>query len=196
MVMTEADYVEQLWALLPPGPAWHRDLNPDLAQAFAGWASALFKADAQLVRLIEEADPRTTSDLLPDWERVAGLPDACAIAFGGDQTVGQRRAALLARLVSSGGMSIAYYTAVAQALGFAITVTEFRAPTVEDDVNLALVDDAWEAAWQINAPLATSGDMTVLDDVETPIAYWGNALLECVMQRLNRAGATLVFNYS
>jgi uncharacterized protein YmfQ (DUF2313 family) len=36
--------------------------------------------------LVEEADPRTVAELFADWESVAGLPDSCAAAFGGDQT--------------------------------------------------------------------------------------------------------------
>lgn len=196
MAVTELDYTEQAWALMPPGPAWDPELSPWLPGLLSGWAVTLLRVDAVISGLIDEADPRTTSALLPDWERVAGLPDSCVLAFGGNLTQAQRRAALLGRLVAKGGMSVSYYMQVAAALGYAITVTEFREPTVDDDVELALVGESWEAAWQVNAASTTSGELVVEDDVETPLAFSGNALLECVLARLNRAGATLVFNYS
>lgn len=196
MRITETDYVNQLWALLPPGPAWDRELNPDLAAAFTGWAAALFKADDQVTRMMEEADPRTASELFEDWERAAGLPDACAVAFGGVQSLGQRRAALLGRLTSKGGTSRAYYLSVMAALGYAATITEFQATGVGDDVSAPMYGEAWEASWQINAALNVVTVFDVTGDVESPLAWWGSALLECVLNRLNRAGATLVFKYS
>ncbi len=80
--------------------------------------------EAAFAALIDEADPRTTSLLLADWERVAGLPDACELAFGGEQSESQRRQALVARLLSQGGLSRAYYLDVIEALGYTATITE------------------------------------------------------------------------
>lgn len=194
--MTEADYVAQLLALLPPGPAWGAEDGQPLHDLLEGWAVSLSKTEARFRTLIDEADPRTTSALLADWERVAGLPDLCAVAFGGEQSEAQRRIALLTRLISKGGMSRAYYLSVIQALGYTATITEFHEMTVGDDVDAPIVGEAWEAAWQINAPLNSLAELTVSDDVETAIATWGDALLECVLNRINRAGAVLVFNYS
>ena len=194
--MTEAEYLAQLLALLPPGPAWSAEVGQPLHDLLRGWAVSLSKAEARFRALIEEADPRTTSALLSDWERVAGLPDDCVIAFGGEQTEPQRRMALVARLISKGGMSRAYYLSVIEALGYTASITEFHETTVDDDVDVELVGEAWAAAWQVNLPLNSITEIDVSDDVDTPLATWGDALLECVLNQINRAGAVLVFNYS
>lgn len=194
--MTAADYLAQLQALLPPGPAWPKDDDATLTRLLGALAAELARVDGRAQQLVEEADPRTVAELFSDWERVAGLPDACAQAFGGDQTMAQRRAALVGRLTTLGGQSPAYYIGVAAALGYAITITEFRAHTVNDDVEYPLFDESWTFAWQVNAALSTLTEITVESTVEDPIAAWGNSLLECVINRLKPAHTTVLFSYT
>lgn len=196
MVLTSTDYLRQLQALLPQGAAWPRDDDATITRLLAALADELARVDGRAMQLLEEADPRTTAELFYDWERVAGLPDACAIAFGGDQTVAQRRAALIGRLTTLGGQSAAYYVGLAAALGYAVTVTEFHAHTVNDDVEYPFYGDAWNFAWQINAALNTVTEITVDSTVEDPLAVWGNSLLECVINRLKPAHTTVLFSYT
>lgn len=196
MALTDADYLRQLQALLPPGPAWPKDDNATLTRLLSGLSVELARVNGRAVQLLEEADPRTTAELFLDWERVAGLPDTCAIAFGGDQTLAQRRAALLGRLATLGGQTPAYFIGVAAALGYAITITEFHAHTVNDDVNHPLYDVAWNFAWQVNAALNTITTLTVIGTVADPLASWGNALLECVINRLKPAHTSVIYSYT
>lgn len=196
MGMTAADYLAQLQALLPPGPAWPKDADATLTRLLGALAAELARVDGRAQQLVEEADPRTVAELFADWERVAGLPDTCAQAFGGDQTMAQRRAALVARLTTLGGQSPAYFIGLAAALGYAITITEFRAHCVNDDVEHPLYDTAWNFAWQVNAALNTITDITVDSTVEDPLAVWGNALLECVIKRLKPAQTAVLFSYN
>lgn len=196
MALADTDYLRQLQALLPPGPAWPKDDNALLTRLLSGLSEELARVDGRAWQIAEEADPRTVAELFADWERVAGLPDACAVAFGGTQTVAQRRAALVGRLAALGGQSPAYFIALAASIGYAITITEFRAHTVEDDVNYALYDSAWNFAWQVNAALNTINEITVDMTVEDPLAAWGNALLECVINRLKPAQTTVLYSYT
>lgn len=195
MVLTETDYLRQLQALLPPGPAWPKDDDATLTRLLGALAAELTRVDGRAQQLAEEADPRTVAELFADWERVAGLPDACAQVFGGDQTMAQRRAALVGRLTTLGGQSPAYFIGLAAALSYTITITEFRAHSVNDDVEFPLYGTAWNFAWQVNAALNTVTDITVDHTVEDPLAAWGNALLECVIGRLKPAQTTVLFSY-
>jgi len=194
--MTNADYLAQLQALLPAGPAWSREPDVFMTRLLDGLAAELARVDGRAWQLIEEADPRTVAELFADWERVAGLPDECAVAFGGEQTVAQRRAALLGRLTTLGGQSAAYFVGLAASLGYAITITEFDAHTVEHDVEHPLYGDAWNFAWQVNAALNSESEITVESDVDEPLAAWGNALLECVLKRVKPAHTHLIISYT
>lgn len=196
MALTDSDYLLQLQALLPNGPAWPRDDQATLTQLLSALSVELARVDGRAMTLIEEADPRTTAELFLDWEHVAGLPDACAEAFGGEQTLDQRRAALVGKLVTLGGQSPAYFIGLAAAIGYAITITEFHAHTVNDDVDYSILGEDWNFAWQVNAALNTVSELTISSGVDEPLAAWGNALLECVINRVKPAHTIALFSYT
>lgn len=196
MALIDTDYLHQLQALLPPGPAWPKDDESTLTRLLSSLAVELARVDGRAMQLVEEADPRATAELFADWERVAGLPDACAVAFGGDQTLAQRRAALVGRLTTLGGQSAAYFVGLAAALGYAITLSEFSEHSVLDDVEHPLYDAAWNFAWQVNAALNTVTELTVEGLADDPLSVWGNSLLECVIKRLAPAHTTVLFSYT
>ena len=196
MGMSRGDYLSQLQALLPQGPAWPREPDALLTRLLDGFAEEFARVDARADQLIEEADPRTTYELLADWERVAGLPGTCALLAGIDLTVEQRRAALVAKITERGGQSRAYFIALAALLGFTITITEFHEYSVNDDIESALNGEDWNFAWQINAPLNTVIDMTVASNVDTPLSVWGNALLECALSKDKPAHTVALFAYT
>lgn len=191
--MTADQYRDQLQALLPQGAVWPRDRGSTLSGILQGFALELARVDLRGEQLVEEADPRTTQEMLSDWERVAGLPDPCV---GPGQTTGQRRAALLQKLTKLGGQSPAYYVEVALALGFAITIDEYLEHTVEDDVENELFGTEWAYAWRVNSALNTVVELTVADTVDDPLAYWSNVPLECVISRLKPAHTVVIFAYS
>lgn len=195
MAMTSADYLLQLQELLPQGPAWPRE-DSFITRLLDGLSQELSRLDAKALGLADEADPRSTGELLADWERVAGLPDDCAVAFGGEQTTPQRRAALLSRLTNLGGQSAAYFETLAAAMGYTVTVQDFSQQSVENDVDAPLYGDAWTYAWQVNGILNEVSEISVDDTVSDPIAAWGSSLLECVFERLKPAHTNVLFSYT
>ncbi len=191
--MTADDYLSQLQALLPQGPAWPRDSSATLTMLLQAMADEMSRVDNRAAQLIDETDPRTTDELLADWERVAGLPDTCVAT---SQTTAQRRAALHAKLTTLGGQSAAYFIALAANLGYTVTITEFDQHTVIDDVNHPLYGQPWQFAWQVNAPQDTVGVLDVTGTVNDPLAWWGNEALECSINRLKPAHTHAMFAYS
>lgn len=79
MVLSAEAYLAQLQALLPPGSAWPRAANATLTKLLGALAEELARLDARALALIDEADGRSTLELLSDWERVCGLPDPCPL---------------------------------------------------------------------------------------------------------------------
>ena len=187
-IASAEDYEQQLNSLLPPGPAW---TTPDpLLRAFA---DDFARVHARALQLIEEGDPRTTVEMFSDWERNYGLPDACVSS---DQTLGQRRAALIARVTGLGGQSRAYFTALAAALGHTITITEFHPHSVNDSVAAPITGEEWAYVWQVNTAIAEVFQISVNDTVADPLAAWSNEALECVMNRLKPAHTIVLFAYT
>lgn len=85
-----AAYDRQMKALLPPGKIW-RKVASVLADFFLACAQELERVDQRGQDLINEADPRTTTELLPDFERVYKL-----VASG---SIDERRARLVAAVI-------------------------------------------------------------------------------------------------
>lgn len=125
-VRTEADYQQTFTALLPPGPAWEVERAPAVHRVLAGLAPEFARVEARAADMVNEADPLTVRELLPDWERVMGLPDLC---LGSTPSIEERRLAVQRRHVAVGGQSIPYFLSVAWAQGYPnARITEYRAP--------------------------------------------------------------------
>lgn len=188
------DYQAQIAALLPRGDAWPRALESTLQQLLAALAGELARVDARSVDLENESDPRLTSELLPDWERVAGLPDACVQV---PQTMQERRAALLARLTSSGGQSKAYYIELAARLGYGITIDEFKTEAAAITAGIPYTGTGWAHTWRVNAPQQSVRSFRVgRSAVGEPLRSWGNETLECALGHVKPAHTVLLFAYA
>jgi uncharacterized protein YmfQ (DUF2313 family) len=192
---TSEDYAQFVADLLPTGWAWPRDPDTVLMRTFAGLAVEFARVHRRDCDLLNESYPGSALETLSDWERVCGLPDPCIEPpLTGLQ---ERRAVVLAKLATRGGQSRAYYIAVAKALGFDISITEFFAfragrNRAGDPVNG--ID--WLYTWRITAALYTlwkfrAGRSTAGE----ALRRWGNRMLECVIDPLKPAHTILQFAY-
>lgn len=177
MAVTSQDYARQLRALLPQGRLWQFRPDAVFLQLLAGIAETFYRLHVRCAALARETDPRTTSELLPEWESTVGLPDGC-IPVG--STTEQRRAAVVARFTATGGASAAYFEAVAARYGYTVTVT-----------NVGL------HAWRISTPLsvgivhAKAGRSRAGDAIRS----FSNSQLECLFDRIKPAHTVLNFAY-
>ena len=193
MIHTQSEYREQLQALMPRGDAWPLSIDAVMNMLLETLAAEFARIEERAHNLFEETDPRTTHELLPDWERVAGLPDPI---IGAGVSLEQRRSILVERLTSTGGATAQYLIDVAARLGFTITITEFTPFTVSSGVGDPMYGWEWVFAFQVNAPATSVSYFTVVSGVSDPLAWWGNALLEAVIKRLKPAHTHALFAYA
>lgn len=198
MARSEADYLNLLQGLLPLGAAWPRDPESVLTKLLSAFAVELARLDQRADDLLEEADPRTTFELLTDWERVAGLPDTCT---GEADTLEQRRQELLQRLTGLGGQSRQFFIDLAERLGYpGVTIEEFQ-PFVcgvsELGVDPLNGGDEVRFNWKVVIPAGRVTSFTLgesrcgdsLTDIDRA------ADLECLLTLLQPAPGTLIFSY-
>ena len=188
--MISADLLKRL---LPPVAY---DLNaPVLGVELAAEGTAIDVAQLSGDRLIDEADPRVTSELLSDWERVLGLPDSCAGTAL--VTVSQRRDRLLDKLRKVRGQSRQFYIDMATRLGYAgVTVTEFRPMTCSDPCNMSVNGEDWRFAWQVNTANALPiYSAQVGDPCNSPLRSWKSSELLCRLNKLKPAHTLVLMNY-
>jgi uncharacterized protein YmfQ (DUF2313 family) len=80
-------YARMLKSLLPPG-IWRTDADSNMGKLLLACGDELARISVRAAALLEEADPRTASELLPDYERELDL--------SADGTDAERRARIVA----------------------------------------------------------------------------------------------------
>ncbi len=190
-----ADFGRLLANLSPAGDAWPTEDDAVVTQARTALAGVFSRLNGRANYLVSDAFPKTSVELLPEWEASVGLPDPCA---GEDQTIAQRQAHVVARLTTKLGPSIPNLTAFAAALGFTITITEF-APARAGMLKAGgpCCGEAWAHVWQVNVAGTTVRRFRAgYSRAGEPLSTWGNAVLVCEMNRLSPAHTIPLFAYT
>lgn len=194
MALSVENYVQQLQSLLLLGKAWTRNVDSVLTNLLKGIAKEFARIDARADDLLRESDPRTTSELIEDWERVADLPDPCVTVA---QTLEQRRVALTSKLTMQGGQSRKYFINLAASMGYPnATIDEYRPMNCNDDCNDALYSADDRYFWTINLP-STSGIfvMNCNSTCNDALQAWGDEAIECRINKYKPAHTTAIFAY-
>lgn len=195
--LSAEEYIKQIQRYLPRGYAWDAKVDPatNLYKLLQAVADEAARVDCRGCDLLDEVDPRTTFELLEDWERVLGLPDHCTEQ---GTTLQERRNAVLWKLNLLGGQSKQFFIDLMAYFGFQITITEFRPFRAGlSTAGQPLYNEEWIYCWEVNAPLDTfiyfrSGISTAGE----PLRTWGNDILECILNQLKPAHTCLHFTYS
>ena len=187
-------YRDQLHALLPSGPAWPGEDGTTLDALLRAIADRLAEVDLSGARLLDEVRPDSSVDLLPDWERVLGLPDSCSQLGSG---IAIRRASVLAKLVAQPTMNPSAYVAVAAEFGIDITVREQEQARAATYSTFDTAGGRWRHVWWIEIP--TTGDVqefTTLSDVTEALrTVERNTELECRLEKAAPAHTELFVEY-
>lgn len=187
------DYQAALQRLMPTGRIWRGDQASILTATLGALAPTYTRSTAAALQLLIDANPSTTVNLLSEWEKSLGLPDPCTIPGA---SVEQRSAAVRAKFGARGSLTTAYFIALAAALGFAITITEFRPFCADDPCDSPVYGPEWSYVWQVNAPTVTtfyfSADLSSADD---PLETFDNSELVCRILRDAPAGTVVLFSF-
>lgn len=198
MGMNVQAWLASLQALLPPGRAFTREPDANFTKLLEGMAAMFSSAESLAVELRNQsADPLIATDMLPDWERLLGLPDDCLVDVALSLSDRQRIAGQ--RLVELGGQSRAHFIDLAARLGEpGCTISEFRPFNCNDDCNDALngADDRF--TWRVNIPhpAADVRLMTCSDDCTSALQEFTPSLIECPISERRPAHTTVIFSYA
>lgn len=135
-------YHQPLMDLLPNGPVWPRESDT--------WLSKLMKAASYIYARIErrgkdllrESDPRTTYELLAEWEEALGITPSGTLA--------QRRNVIVTQLRGLGNPSTEHFIQIAESLGFSDIEVQTYSPLVAGDPSGF---DVHDVAWRFRADL-------------------------------------------
>lgn len=191
----------QLGQLLPPGRAWTAPRGGTLDGLLWAWADAFSRAEARVLRLLDEADPNSALELLADWEKTTGLPDAC---FGAPDSITERQVAAAQRITGTGGQSRAFFVGLAALLGYTVAIEEHRPARCGDRIGVLTYGQPWRHVWRVHVlPLSDElpeGQFRVAQArigsrVGVRLRGWGALDLECLIRRHAPAHSKVLFTY-
>lgn len=197
MAIAQAEYLSMLTALLPQGAAWSNNPDGNLSRLLASWSDEFTRESGRVDDLLSEFIPGGAREMLPDWERVLGLPDVCC-SPGASTTMTQRRARVAEKLTSIGGQSRTFFIGLAAQLGYTDTsITEFRQMTCQDPCDQEVYGPAWNFAWQLNVgDYFTIHTMTCDDSCDSPLRSWEQNELLCRINQLKPAHTIALVNWT
>ena len=187
-------YREQIHALLPAGRAWPEEADTTLDALVRAMAAQVAEVDRSASNLLADILPSTTFNLLPDWERVAGLPDICSV-LGSSITI--RRASLLENLVTKPTLHVTEFERIGRTFGTIITVEELDQARADAIAGLDTTNGKWRFVWWIGIPL--SADLRYLRMTsrvnERFATFDRNTEMECRLENAAPAHTHLVVGY-
>lgn len=191
------DYASQLISLLPRGLAWDSVGAGLFGELIYGMAAEYWRVSNQIVELENDTFPLNTTQLLPDWERVLGLPDSCYADVA--QSTTERRAAVVTKLSTISEPSPTFFRRLALDFGYAIEVIEYSAAYVgRARIGDAIYSPGWGFTWAVRIPGSyTDSRRALVGDAQIGdrLATWGDGSLECLIRQYKPAHTTLLFLY-
>lgn len=191
---TIEQYRSLILNLLPRGLAWARERGFNMRDMIDAIAEEFYRIDLRADQALLEGDPRTTTEMLEEWEAMVGIPDECAPPA---LTLERRRADVIARLTMRGSLNKQFYIDFAAYLGYTITIDEYRQFQVGfSSAGDPLTNGDWVYAFLVHAPVETIKYFsTGISQVGDPLANWGNAFLECSIHKRKPAHTLDLYTY-
>ncbi|VGD85460.1 Uncharacterized protein conserved in bacteria (DUF2313) [Klebsiella quasipneumoniae] len=180
---------------IPTGRAWTRDPKAVQAAVLRAIAASFQRSDNDALALLRGAFPKTATIMLTEWEKTLGLPDDCSI--GEVDTIAKRQSAIVSKLISTGGQSKSYFISIAAAMGYTISIKEYRQARAGLSVcGDGLNGDDWPFVWLVEAEDTTiTYARAGLSYCGDPLRSWGNRQLECRINALAPSYTLVKFGY-
>jgi uncharacterized protein YmfQ (DUF2313 family) len=190
------DYRRALQALMPVGKVWPRETSSVQSAVLNAVAGEYQKSDTEAFSLLKGSFPATATIMLSEWEESLGLPDDCAI--GETDSIALRQKAVVSKLTATGGQSVSYFIEQAKALGYEVTITQFRqARAGMSGAGAALNGEDWPFVMLVTGPKTTiTYALAGVNYAGDPLRSWGNKLLECRLNKLAPSHIIMKFAYT
>ncbi|WP_426056873.1 YmfQ family protein [Janthinobacterium sp. PSPC2-1] len=193
--LSKRDFVSILQKLLPTGAAWPRSPGASITRLLAALAHMAATFDLRLQLLLDELNPDTSFQLLPEWEAFTGACGSCCIEPG---SMKDRRARVISKLTEQGSLSKAYFLQLAADLGYQdTTITEFRPTHCEMTCEVPVVNEAWRFVWMVNLPHEENNYsmFRANSPADSLIDAYDFGALECRFMQLKPAHTNVIFTY-
>jgi len=197
-------YIDLLKSLFPQGWAWNIRRDSFFEKLIEALSLEFCRVEERSIDFIDEIDPKTTFEMIDNWERLLGIPDECTPADS-DPSLFERRVRICQKLVTGGGQSPAFFQEIASQLGYdadIIDVQNFKDFRVGQAVvgdrlsNGSSTGTGWGYTWTVRAPAALTRAFRVgQSTVGERLQLFENDTLECVIEKFKPAHTNVLFSF-
>ena len=196
-----AFYTALLRKLFPKGKLWTFPPGGVLDALLSGIAEEFARIEARANDLITiEADPRTTTELLPEWENMVGIPNDCNPGAT-SETIQSRRNAVVLALTKLKAQNKQAFVDIATLLGYEdVTVAnvknfkQFRAGFAR--VGDSLTNGDWVHTFAVEVTEFSSRPFRAGQNAAGDrLIEFGDDLLECLIEAAAPAHAIALIQY-
>lgn len=193
MAIDRERYYQLLVNLLPIGRLWDTRNQPVFRSLIESIANELCRVDERVDAMLRESDPRLTTELIDDWERLVGLPDECTPI---DFSLSGRRAQVAQKYTNVGGLSADFYEKLGLQLGQKIAVKDFfpfRAGRSQaGDALTNNFETSFKAGDKVGSQLRTYGWRFYIN----ACLEKESVVIECTLKKLKPAHVGIIFTYA
>ena len=184
-VYSHESYTRMVGLLYPPGELFRIEVGTERHKLNQGIADELVRVNQRGADLIEETDPRTATETLPEWEKMLSLPDDVVPVLPG--TVEERRVVVAQKYIAQGGQDYAYFTQVCASCGYPLVSIVSGAARLLRVVTGRVLDRLWGRAYAFHI-FVTVGPAGV--------GALTHAQFEAAFRKRLHAGITASFTYT
>ena len=197
-IYTVEAYAAQLAALLPRGRAWDIESGSKRSKFLLGIATELARISTRAADLLKEWDPRTTVEMIADWERILGLPDTCFATI--PATLADRQKAAAGKMAARGGQDLAFLIALAAGYGYPATITEYSPFRCGDRCGGRVYGETWQHVFTMTLDLpgaapGTGEPFRCGDRCGERLTDFEELAIQCVIRRAAPAHTFVLFTF-
>ncbi|PIR25599.1 MAG: hypothetical protein COX62_01405 [Deltaproteobacteria bacterium CG_4_10_14_0_2_um_filter_43_8] len=168
--------------LLPRGKAWNKEDGSAISLLTDSMAVEFCRVEDRYIQLLVEADPNRTLELISDWERYLGLPDAC-VDDPESQTLDQRRDQIKQKLANNNRQSRQFFEDLLEGFGF-------------DEAEFEIIECRVSRCGEARCGDARSTGLECMFVIEINLPVQPDDLyMLCKIQELKPAHTFVVFNF-
>lgn len=187
-------YANQLAKLLPPGDAFESAFQGDFKDLLLGLGDELSTMEWFINLVSLDLHPLHVNVQLDEWEEALGLPDSCYEQVLSSEN---RQKAILEKFIFNETPTKQFFIDLAARYDVEITITEpqpFRAGSTSGE---RCYGWEWQFAFIVNSTTGAGVEyLTAGGEAGDPLAFWGDAQLECLINQHRPEHTTAIFSYS
>lgn len=186
----ENKYLNTLLKLLPRGKLWRSDEDSGNYKLLGGISVEAARVDRRIAKLELETDPHTADETFEDWETDYGMSKTCG---GLSATIPERRADLIAKIVSFGGQSKDYFLSFFDASDGDVTISYPESLSVVGVSVGVHLDHPNRSTWRVNLPNAELEYFTAGSMAGTPLVRIKHTVKMCLIQKYKPTNTHVYF---